>query len=135
MSKDAMNVVIDFCAAWDRSDSDGVFDRLAPGVLYQNVPLPAMHGKDEAAKFLMPILRNTNKIEFRLLSLAVSPSGDEVLTERIDRLHFAGGVVDIPLMGIFKVEDGQIVEWRDYADNGSVMASFAEAGVDVSTFS
>lgn len=40
---------------------------MAPDVVYENVPLPAMHGIDEAAKFLTPLLTKTIKIEFKLL--------------------------------------------------------------------
>ena len=129
MTTDAKDVVIGFCDAWDRSSVEEVLAYLATDIVYQNVPIPAMHGSDEAAKFLIPILRNTIKVEFKLLSIAAS--GDEVLTERLDRLHFPTGIVDIPLMGIFKIRDGKIAEWRDYADNASVMVAFADAKIDL----
>ncbi|WP_333604785.1 limonene-1,2-epoxide hydrolase family protein [Novosphingobium sp.] len=132
MSGNAQDVVIGFCEAWDRSDIDAILGYLAPDVVYQNVPAPVMHGRDEAAQFLVPLLKKASKIEFKLLSIAVSASGDQVLTERLDRLHFATGVVDIPLMGIFVVRNGQISEWRDYADNGPVVAQFVEAKIDLS---
>ena len=131
MSKDAHDVVVGFCDAWDRSDTDAILGYLASDVVYQNVPGPVMHGRDEAAQFLVPLLKRASRIEFKLLSIAVSASGDEVLTERLDRLHFPTGVVDIPLMGIFAIRDGQISEWRDYADNASVMESFAAAKIDL----
>ena len=131
MSKDPRDVVIAFCDAWDRRSVEDVLAYMAPDIEYQNVPLPAMYGRDEAAKFLVPILKNTTKIEFKLLSIAVSPSTDEVLTERLDRLHFPTGIVDIPLMGIFAVRNGEITEWRDYGDNGSAMEAFANAKIDL----
>ncbi|HJQ18533.1 MAG TPA: limonene-1,2-epoxide hydrolase family protein [Allosphingosinicella sp.] len=131
MSKEPRDVVIAFCDAWDRRNVEDVLAHMAPDIEYQNVPLPAMYGRDEAAKFLVPILKNTTKIEFRLLSIAVSASSDEVLTERLDRLHFPTGVIDIPLMGIFAVRDGKITEWRDYSDNGSAMEAFTKARIDL----
>lgn len=131
MNDDAQAIVIEFCAAWDRSDSEAVLSYLTPDIVYQNVPLPKMHGKEEAGKFLLPLLKMAQKIEFRLLSIAVSPAGDEVLTERVDRLHFSKGVVDIPLMGFFKVRQGKIAEWRDYADNASTMAAFTSVGINL----
>ena len=48
--------------------------------------------------------------------------GDTVMNERIDRFDVNGTVVAIPVMGIFKVRDGKIAEWRDYAE-GSMMAA------------
>lgn len=131
MSKYPRDVVIGFCDAWDRRSVEDVLAYMAPDIVYRNVPLPTMYGRDEAAAFLIPLLRNTIKIEFKMLSIAVSASGDEVHTERIDRLHFPTGVVDIPLMGIFVVRGGQITQWRDYADNASVMEAFANAQIDL----
>ena len=135
MSKDPRDVVIDFCAAWDRRSIEDIFEYMAPDIVYQNVPFPAMNGKDEAFSFINPIVKNTTRIEFNVLSIAVSESRAQVLTERLDRLHFPTGVVDIPLMGIFLVRDGKISQWRDYADNASVMKSFANAKVHLATLS
>ena len=129
MSNDPKTVVTEFCEAWERGSVEEVLSFLAPDIVYQNVPLPVMHGSDEAAQFLAPILRNTTKVEFIVLGIAAS--GEQVLTERLDRLHFPTGIVDIPLMGIFVVRDGKIAEWRDYADNASVGAAFANAKVDL----
>ena len=131
MENDALDVVTRFCDAWDRRCIDDVLAYMAPDIVYQNVPLPAMHGRDEAAKFVLPLLKNTIKIEFMLLSIGVSASGEAVLTERLDRLHFRTGIVEIPLMGIFAVRHGTISEWRDYADNASVLSGFAKAKIDL----
>lgn len=131
MSNDPKTVVTQFCEAWERGSVDEVLGFLAPDIEYQNVPAPVMRGREEAAQFLAPILRNATKVEFILLGIAAS--GEQVLTERLDRLHFPTGVVDIPLMGIFVVKDGKITEWRDYADNASVGASFANAKVDLAS--
>ena len=133
MTTNARDVVIAFCDAWDRHSVEDVLGYMAQDIVYQNVPIPAMHGKDETAKFVLPILRKTIKIEFRILSIAVSAGGDEVLTERLDRLHFPTGIVDIPLMGIFLVRNGKIGQWRDYADNTSVLAEFAKAKIDMAS--
>ena len=131
MSSDPKDVVIGFCEAFEQLNVERVLGYLAPDVVYRNVPIPAMHGVDEAADFLIPILTKAIKIEFKILSLAVSASGDQVLTERLDRLHFPSGVVDTPLMGIFTVRDGKILEWRDYSDCSAAAQAFADAKVDM----
>ena len=131
MSSNSRDVVVGFCGAFERRSREDVLAYMAPDIVYENVPLPAMHGIDEAAKFLTPLLTNTTKIEFKLLSLAVSASGNEVLTERLDRLHFPTGVVDIPLMGIFVVRNGKISQWRDYCDNAAAATAFANAKIDL----
>ena len=131
MSSDSRDVVIGFCNAFERRSAEDVLAYMAPDIVYQNVPLPAMHGIDAAAKFLTPLLTKTIKIEFNVLSLAVSNSGNEVLTERLDRLHFSTGVVDIPLMGVFVVRNGKISEWRDYSDNTAAVEGFVKARIDL----
>ena len=68
-------------------------------------------------------------MEFEIL--AIASSGDRVLTKRVDRLHFPGVVVEIPLMGIFVVRDGKIAEWRDYGDCATAAQAFADAKVDL----
>lgn len=131
MSSTSRDVVIGFCNAFDRRSREDVLAYMAPDIVYQNVPLPAMHGVDAAAKFLTPLLTKATKIEFKVLSLAVSASGDQVLTERLDRMHFPGGIVDIPLMGIFVVRNGKISEWRDYADNTAAVTALVNAKFDL----
>ena len=131
MSKDSRDVVIGFCEAWERRSLEDILAYMAPDIAYQNVPAPTMNGRQEAATFITPLLTHATRIEFKLLSIAVSASGEDVLTERVDRLHFPTGVVDIPLMGVFVVRDGMIAQWRDYADNASVMQAFADARIDL----
>ena len=119
-------IVRKFCETWGRRDLDGVLAMLSPDVDYQNVPAPAMIGRDAVREFIAPIIARTTAIEFIVLALAVSPDGRTVLTERVDKLHFGEKTIDIPLMGIFKIENGLIAEWRDYADSAPINAQFAE---------
>ncbi len=50
--------------------------------------------------------------------LSIAAAGDAVLTERIDYLKGADGktLLTIPLMGIMKIRNGKVYEWRDYFD-------------------
>lgn len=122
-------VVRAFCDAWERRDLQRVLGLMAEDVRYQNVPQPMMLGRTQARRFIGPIIRETVRIEFVLLNLLASEATGLVLTERIDRLHYTSGVIEIPLMGVFTVRQGRIVEWRDYADSATVARGFARAGV------
>ena len=133
MSIDPSEVVKGFCDAWERRSLDDVLSYMASDIRYQNVPQPVMHGIDEAKKFIAPLFTKAIKIDFQLLSIATSARGDEVLTERMDRLHFPTGVVEIPIMGIFVVRDGKISEWRDYCDSAQVIKGFADAKVNLAS--
>lgn len=121
-------VVRAFSQAWEDRNLDGILGLLAEDVVYQNVPQPVMRGRHAARRLLAPIVRETTAIDFVLQNLAVSTDGSVVLTERIDRLHYPGGIVSLSLMGIFVVRSGVIAEWRDYADSATVAREFSGAG-------
>jgi limonene-1,2-epoxide hydrolase len=124
MNDNPQELVVAFCRAWERRSLSDVLGYLAEDIVYQNVPRPAMNGIDAVRGFLAPIFNRTTKIDFQVLSIATS-SNNEVLTERMDRLHFPNGVVEIPIMGIFAVRDGKITHWRDYPDSAAVEEQFA----------
>jgi limonene-1,2-epoxide hydrolase len=44
------------------------------------------------------------------------------MNERIDRFTTGGGKkIELQVMGVFEVENGLIMFWRDYFDNGMFM--------------
>jgi limonene-1,2-epoxide hydrolase len=70
-------------------------------------------------------LRGTGPFEdsdWELLHLAAN--GEHVLTERIDRITKGGKPIALPLMGIFRVSDGLIREWRDYSISRCIAAKW-----------
>lgn len=119
-------IVIAFCEAWERSDLEAILGMLASDVDYQNVPAPAMIGREAVREFIAPLIAATTKIEFIMKAIGVSADGSTILTERIDKLHYGEQVVVLPLMGIFVVKDGLISQWRDYADSASINEQFAQ---------
>jgi limonene-1,2-epoxide hydrolase len=129
MSQSAEAVVREFCDAWERRNLERVIGLLAEDVAYQNVPQPVMQGRGQARRFIGPIIRETRAIEFVLLNVVASEKAGLVLTERLDRLYYESGLIEIPLMGVFLVREGQIAQWRDYADSVTVARGFARAGV------
>ena len=128
-TQSAEAVVRAFCLAWERRDLEAILELMAEDVTYQNVPQPAMQGRPRARRFIAPITRETQSIEFVLLNLVASEAAGLVLTERVDRLHYPSGLIEIPLMGIFVVRQGRIAQWRDYADSVTVARGFEKAGV------
>jgi limonene-1,2-epoxide hydrolase len=129
LSQSAEAVVRAFCDAWERRDLERVLELMAEDLAYQNVPQPVMQGKKQARRFIAPILRETRAIEFVLLNVVAAEEAGLVLTERVDRLYYASGSIEIPLMGIFRVREGRIVQWRDYADSATVARGFTRAAV------
>ena len=89
-----------------------------PDCLYENIGLSKTRGPAEALAFFAEFARKIPFVTIEVDMLAIAAQGDAVLTERVDHLKGANGktLVSIPLMGIFKVRNGKIYEWRDYFD-------------------
>lgn len=107
-----------FVDRWNRRDIDGILAALSEDIDYQNVPMAAMHGRDEVRAFITPNLIRVTRVEWIVHNLAVTADGSKVLTERTDCFHFEKQVVSVPVMGVFEFRGGLIARWRDYADIG-----------------
>lgn len=97
------------------------FERyLAEGCVWQNQGLPTVEGKQEILRFLDHFLEGVGLQDVGGEVRAVASEGPFVLTERHERWIGRDGAVlveSFPLMGIFRVDNGLITEWRDYYDS------------------
>lgn len=109
-----MQIIKDFIQAWNDNDLDRAADMLSENVIYHNIPMDVVEGRENVRagiKGMGPL----KAIDWQLLNIA--ENGDVVLTERIDDFHFTDGkLVSMPVMGTFKIVNGEISEWRDYFD-------------------
>jgi len=112
-----IEIVTDFCAAFDRLDWNRIHALLADGIVYHNIPMEPVHGLEafKAAYAAFPV----SEARFEIHHIAAS--ADVVLTERTDRFLLAGKPIVIRVMGVFEIRDDKIAVWRDYFD----LAQFA----------
>ncbi|WP_027173263.1 limonene-1,2-epoxide hydrolase family protein [Methylobacterium sp. 10] len=98
---------------------DDAIDLLAEDVVYHNIPLPEIRGRENARSFHETFgVGSRIRVEWQLLHIA--QDGDTVLTERLDLFTDRnGGRIILPTMGSMRVNDGVITEWRDYFDLAS----------------
>ena len=113
MAGDPQAVVEAFVAAWNRMDFEAIVDAFTDDIAYHNVPMQPLAGRAAVRRYLESAWR-FERCDWLTLNIAVN--GDTVLTERIDGFVINGVDVKLPLMGIFRVRDGHIAEWRDYFD-------------------
>jgi limonene-1,2-epoxide hydrolase len=75
-------------------------------------------GIDEAIAFIERPGRSPDIAAVHFDMLAIAADGNRVLTERLDRFVRTDGseVSAVKVMGIFEIEGGCIVAWRDYFD-------------------
>ena len=90
-----VEVVHAFLAAMEARDYATSLPLLTDDVEYQNMPLPAVHGRAAVR--------------------------DLVMNERTDRFELSGAWVDLPVAGVFVVREEQISLWRDYFDLTTIM--------------
>jgi len=107
-------IVESFLRALERKELDRAAALLADDVVYQNVPLPADHGKPAVLRTLKSFERFVSDFEVRIKNIAERDG--VVLTERVDVLSGRFVYLDIWVCGTFEVRGGKITLWRDYFD-------------------
>ena len=106
--------VEEFLRALEAKDTERALALLADDIVYQNVPLPADHGKAAVRRTLLGFERFVS--DFRVKMVNIAARGDVVLTERVDILSGRFVYLDIWVCGTFELRDGKITLWRDYFD-------------------
>jgi limonene-1,2-epoxide hydrolase len=111
---DAVQVVKDFCAAWEARDQERILAAFTDDGIYHNIPMEPAKGKEAISGLLSFILGPASEISFEIVNIAAS--GDVVFTERVDTFRMGDKTVRLPVAGVFEVVDGKIAAWRDYFD-------------------
>jgi limonene-1,2-epoxide hydrolase len=109
------DIVVEFLEAWARYDLDAVLDLVTEDLVYTNVSLPTIHGRDRLELVARPIIR-PDRMGFTACLHHVATDGDVVLTDRTDELHFRRFAARFWVYGRFVVRDEKIAAWRDSFD-------------------
>jgi limonene-1,2-epoxide hydrolase len=102
-----------FLNALQGADLEAAGAVLAEDLIYQNVGLPTIYGRNRAIK-LFSSLGGATSFEVKIHRIAAD--GAAVLTERTDALIFGPLRLQFWVCGVFEVHNGQITLWRDYFD-------------------
>ncbi len=105
-------VVRDFCSAWLRRDLDEILSYVTDDMIYHNIPVPVVEGRENVAQVFKTFLDLMHHLDLEITNLMVD--GDKVFTERIDRMTAAGGHTDLPVGGYFELRDGKIAVMHEY---------------------
>lgn len=120
---DSLNIVNSFMRAASARDYDTALAYLADDVEYQNMPLPAVTGHQAVKDTLESLLAAGEGSEWVVHREATT--GNVVLNERTDRFLVGGKWLELPVAGVFELNDGKIVLWRDYFDLETIMKQMA----------
>ena len=130
LTTDPARVVETFLYALRDKDYDAADDALDDDLVYQNVGLPTIRGRQRTMKLLGGLSRPNAGFDVKIHRIA--SEGSAVLTERTDVLSFGPFQAHFWVCGVFEVREGRITLWRDYFDfvdivKGSVRALAAIA--------
>lgn len=119
-------VVDEFISRVVAKDLDGACELVTDDVEYDNVPMGPVTGPEGIRSVLGPMVA-VDEVEFVIRrQLAV---GDTVMNERIDRFRLGERWIELPVAGVFVVNDeDRIVLWRDYFDLPTLMDQLAAVG-------
>ena len=96
-------------------DLDGAAELVSDDLEYDNVPIGVTHGPDGLKEFLAGMTLGIDEVEF--VVHRQTAVGNVVMNERTDRFRLGETWIDLPVAGVFEVDDaGRIVLWRDYFD-------------------
>jgi limonene-1,2-epoxide hydrolase len=112
-----------FLKAMEALDYDTGLKLVSADCAYTNPPpLGTVHGPAGIRAVLEPFFAPTLRNDFKLLRQAVQ--GSTVFMERLDRHQLADTWVELPVTGVFEVQDGKITYWRDYFDAATILSQW-----------
>jgi limonene-1,2-epoxide hydrolase len=118
-------IVTAFIEAIERKDVAAAAALASPSISYENMPMQPIVGRDAMAATLEMFLGNASEIDWVILRQ--HEIGNVVFNERIDRFRIGDGWLELPLAGVFEVDDdGLITLWRDYFDLASYQRQLGE---------
>jgi limonene-1,2-epoxide hydrolase len=111
---DPQTVVEAFLAALAASDIETATALIDDDIVYANVGLPTVRGREEMDRVFA--LLGRRGVGFEVYLHAVSADGPVVLTERTDAIVTGPMRTQFWVWGRFEVHDGRITLWRDSFD-------------------
>ncbi len=113
---ESADVVVEFLRALAAYDVDAALDLVADDLVYSNVSLPTIYGRDRLERIARPWLR-PGRMGFDVHLNHVATEDNVVLTDRIDELSFGRFATRFWVYGRFVVgDDWKIAVWRDSFD-------------------
>ena len=111
---DNERVVSEFIQAWSRLDPEELAEYFTEDAVYHNMPADPVEGRDTIREFIAGFSADWTETDWEIRHLV--SEGDVVIAERVDRIRTEDGSVDLPVVGVFELDDGEIARWRDYFD-------------------
>lgn len=109
-----LQIVTAFMTEFEKMNFDAGVSYAADDIEYINSPGTNVHGPDGVRGVLEPFFAPIEENEFVILRQVTE--GNIVVLERLDRHRVPQGWFELPVTGVFEVNDGKITYWREYFD-------------------
>jgi len=116
-----LQIVTAFMSEFEKMDFDAGVSYAAENIEYINSPGTLVRGHDGIRSVLEPFFAPIEENEFVILRQITD--GNTVVLERLDRHRAPQGWFELPVTGIFEVNDGKITYWREYFDVETIRVS------------
>jgi len=120
-------VVAAFIQAFEAMDFDAALSFIAPECEYTNVPMGSAKGPEGVRSVLEPFFAPIDENDFVIHRKAVE--GKVVFYERLDGHRLGDSWRELPVIGVFEVQDGLITLWREYFDLPTALKIHDQEGV------
>lgn len=125
---DKQTVVREFIECWSQGDARKLADYFSDDAVVWNDGSTTVRGRDAIHEHFKMQLSMCTDCDFEITQTSVS--GNVVFNERVDRMKIMGAPIELPVAGVFEVDDaGKLTAWRDYFDLNAVMTVLSAAGI------
>lgn len=118
-----VQTIIDFHAAFAEGDFDGVLSHCTEDVVWDNVPMKPIVGREAVQGFLEKFARGMSDPQYERNHILERDG--LVMVEGVENYTKNGKRVRVPYMAAFEFRDGLISQWRDYFDLATVERQLA----------
>ena len=111
-------LVTRFLDSWARRDIDTIMTCFSDDAVYHNVPVAPIAGREGIRAVFDAFLGLFESLELETVNMVAEP--DLVFSERVDHFRLRDGrTFDLPVNGVFEIENGRIKRFSDYFDLAS----------------
>lgn len=123
MASDAEKLAVaqEMLDAWTRLDWERVYDLFGEDGVLHNMMLEPTVGAATIRERFQAFEQGLTRMDFIVQRMGVLDG--EVVIERIDSFDFNGVSGEVPVVGIMRIEDGRVKEWREYYDRAQLLAA------------
>ena len=107
--------------AWDIRDFDAVLSLFAEDGVLHSMMIEPIVGRASIAARLSRLGAAKHKTRLRIRHIGVVDG--LVFVERIDEITLNGRQSDVPVVGVFEIDNGLVKSWREYYDRRQLLGA------------